>query len=102
MRPESATVVNENARGAYNLIAPTATSNAEFMKILAGVLHRPYWFRVPAFPPRIFLGEMSVLLLEGGLPSSGGWSTRATDSSLRTRVKPSWIFIANSRRRKFQ
>ncbi|NOH02074.1 MAG: DUF1731 domain-containing protein [Chloroflexi bacterium] len=58
-------IADENARGAYNLIAPTQTSNAEFNKILAGVLHRPYWFPAPAFLLRNVLGEMSVLVLEG-------------------------------------
>ena len=56
---------NEHARGAYNLIAPTPTSNADFNRILAGVLHRPYWFPTPAFLLRTLLGEMSVLILEG-------------------------------------
>ena len=56
---------DENARGAYNLIAPTPTSNADFNRILAGVLHRPYWFPTPAFLLRTLLGEMSVLILEG-------------------------------------
>ena len=56
---------NENAQGAYNLIAPTQTSLADFTKVLAKVLHRPYWFPVPAFLMRNVLGEMSVLILEG-------------------------------------
>ena len=56
---------NENARGAYNLIAPTPTSLADFTKVLAKVIHRPYWFPVPAFLMRNVLGEMSVLILEG-------------------------------------
>ena len=56
---------NEHARGAYNLIAPTPTSNADFNRILAGVLHRPYWFPTPAFLLRTLLGEMSVLIVEG-------------------------------------
>ncbi|MFT3895504.1 MAG: TIGR01777 family oxidoreductase [Anaerolineales bacterium] len=56
---------NENARGAFNLIAPETTSNADFMKTIAKVLHRPYWFHVPAFLLRLVLGEMSILLTEG-------------------------------------
>lgn len=58
-------IAQENAHGAYNLIAPTPTSNAEFNKTLAEALHRPYWFPVPAFLMRTFLGEMSVLILDG-------------------------------------
>ncbi|HSM70278.1 MAG TPA: TIGR01777 family oxidoreductase [Anaerolineales bacterium] len=56
---------NETAHGPFNLIAPTPTSNAEFMRILARQLHRPYWFHLPTFLLRIPLGEMSVLLTEG-------------------------------------
>lgn len=56
---------NENARGPFNFIAPTPTSNADFMRIIAQELHRPYWFHLPAFLLRIPLGEMSVLLTEG-------------------------------------
>jgi uncharacterized protein len=56
---------NPAAKGPYNLIAPQLTSNAEFMRTLAKVLRRPYWFRVPAFLLRLVLGEMSVLVTEG-------------------------------------
>jgi len=56
---------NENARGAYNLIAPTPSSNADFMRSVAKTLHSPYWFHVPAFLLKLGLGEMSVLLTEG-------------------------------------
>ena len=58
-------IADENACGAYNLIAPTPTSNADFYRALASVLHRPYWFPTPAFLLRTFLGEMSVLVVEG-------------------------------------
>ncbi len=56
---------DESANGAFNLIAPTPTSNADFMRIIAKTLKRPYWFHLPAFLLRIPLGEMSVLLTEG-------------------------------------
>jgi uncharacterized protein (TIGR01777 family) len=58
-------IEDRNANGAYNLIAPTPTSNAGFNRALASVLHRPYWFPTPAFLLRLILGEMSVLVLEG-------------------------------------
>ncbi|MBI3151162.1 MAG: DUF1731 domain-containing protein, partial [Chloroflexi bacterium] len=58
-------IANENARDVYNLVAPTPTSNTEFNRILAKVMHRPYWFPTPAFLLRTLLGEMSVLILEG-------------------------------------
>lgn len=56
---------NDQARGPYNLIAPSPTSNAEFMREVARALHRPYWFHVPGFLLRLVLGEMSVLVTEG-------------------------------------
>jgi uncharacterized protein (TIGR01777 family) len=58
-------IANENARGAYNLIASTPTSSADFYRAIASVLHRPYWFPTPAFLLRTLLGEMSVLVVEG-------------------------------------
>ncbi len=56
---------NENARGAYNLIAPQPTSSVEFMRGVAKTLHRPFWFHIPKILLQIPLGEMSVLLTEG-------------------------------------
>ena len=56
---------NQNANGAYNLIAPTPASNAKFMRAVAKTLHRPFWLRTPAFMLRAILGEMSVLVTEG-------------------------------------
>lgn len=56
---------NENAAGPFNLVAPTPTSNVDFMQSAAHELGRPYWFHLPSFLLRIPLGEMSVLLTEG-------------------------------------
>lgn len=56
---------NEEARGAYNLIAPKPTSNAEFMRAIARTLHRPYWFHMPKSLLKLVLGEMNVLITEG-------------------------------------
>ena len=53
------------AQGAYNLIAPTPTSNAEFIRGLAVVYRRPYWFHVPAALLHLVLGEMGVLVTQG-------------------------------------
>jgi hypothetical protein len=58
-------IEHPEARGPYNLIAPHQTSNAEFMRNLAKVLRRPYWFQYPEFLLRLVLGEMSVLITEG-------------------------------------
>jgi uncharacterized protein (TIGR01777 family) len=58
-------LTNESSSGAYNLIAPTPTSNTEFMRAIARALHRPFWFHVPKFLLKLPLGEMSVLITEG-------------------------------------
>lgn len=58
-------IQNENAKGAYNFIAPAQTSNMEFSQTLAKVLKRPFWFHIPEFLLRNILGEMSVLILDG-------------------------------------
>lgn len=56
---------HDDARGAYNLIAPTPTTSDEFLRALAKTLRRPYWLPTPAFVFRTLLGEMSVLVLDG-------------------------------------
>ncbi|HEY9151260.1 MAG TPA: TIGR01777 family oxidoreductase [Anaerolineales bacterium] len=56
---------NPSASGAYNLIAPTPTSNADFMRAVAKSLHRPYWFPTPSFLLHAVLGDMNVLVTEG-------------------------------------
>lgn len=55
----------EDAHGPYNLIAPSPTSNEEFMQAIARVLRRPFWFHVPKFLLRLVLGEMNVMVTEG-------------------------------------
>ncbi len=56
---------NNKLIGAVNLTAPTSFTNKEFGKMIGKVLHRPYWFPVPAFGLKLFLGEKSELVLEG-------------------------------------
>jgi uncharacterized protein len=58
-------IENESARGVYNLSAPDPKTNAEFGRLLARVLHRPYWFLVPAFVMRLVFGELGDKLLLG-------------------------------------
>ncbi len=53
------------ARGAFNLTAPTALTNAEFSKALGNVMGRPSWLPVPAFAMRLVFGEMADVLLKG-------------------------------------
>ncbi|TGN41784.1 TIGR01777 family oxidoreductase [Marinobacter confluentis] len=53
------------AQGPYNLVSPNPVSNREFTSTLAGVLHRPAIFPVPAPVLKLGLGEMARLLLTG-------------------------------------
>ena len=56
---------NSQAEGPYNLIAPSLTTNAEFMQTVARTLHRPCWLHLPEFLLRAGMGEMSNLLTKG-------------------------------------
>jgi uncharacterized protein (TIGR01777 family) len=56
---------NDGAHGPFNLIAPAPTSNEEFMRSLAAVLRRPFWFPTPEIFLNAILGGMSVLITRG-------------------------------------
>ncbi len=58
-------LANDDVRGAFNLISPEGSSNADFMREVCKALSRPYWFHLPEFLLKTFLGEMSVLLVDG-------------------------------------
>ena len=49
----------------YNAVAASPVTNAEFTKTLGSVLNRPTFIPVPAFAPKLFLGELSQVLIEG-------------------------------------
>ena len=55
---------NEKLTGAFNAVAPSPATNAEFTKALAGSLDRPALIPVPAFALRLALGELSSLALD--------------------------------------
>ncbi|WP_373990117.1 TIGR01777 family oxidoreductase [Duganella sp. BuS-21] len=55
---------NEGA-GSYNFTAPETVSQAQFSRVAATVLHRPYGLPTPGWPMRLLLGEQADLLLEG-------------------------------------
>lgn len=55
----------ESAKGSYNVVSPAPVTNRTFTRTLAGVLHRPALFPVPAPVLKLALGEMSRLLLTG-------------------------------------
>ncbi|MCH8543247.1 MAG: TIGR01777 family oxidoreductase [Alcanivorax sp.] len=53
------------ASGVYNAVAPEPVPHGRFHSTLAARCRRPGFMRVPAWPLRLGLGEMSVLLLGG-------------------------------------
>ena len=55
----------DSAQGPFNLVSPQPTTNAEFGRVLARVMKRPFFMPVPAFMLRLVLGELSSVLLEG-------------------------------------
>jgi len=61
-------IENQEASGAFNLTSPHPVSSAEFLRMVASVLHRPFWLPLPAFILQLVLGKMSTLLLEGAYP----------------------------------
>lgn len=58
-------VLEQNAvSGPINAVAPAPVQNREFTKILARAVHRPAFFKAPAFALRALLGEFSCELLD--------------------------------------
>lgn len=57
--------------GVYNAVAPDHKTNRDFIRILASVLKKPFWFPdVPAIAMKIMFGKMSGILLKGSRVSS--------------------------------
>lgn len=57
--------LDQDVAGPVNAVAPGLVSQRQFQAALCAVLHRPLWLRVPAWPVRLALGEMSQLLVDG-------------------------------------
>jgi len=57
--------LNHEVRGPVNAVGPELVSQREFQSALCDVLGKPLWLRVPAWPVRMALGEMSQLLVDG-------------------------------------
>jgi hypothetical protein len=52
--------------GAFNAVAPSFVTNAEFTRSLGRVLNKPIWLpKAPGFVLRAILGERASLLLQG-------------------------------------
>jgi uncharacterized protein len=56
-------LTHDDLEGPVNAVAPNPVTNAEFTATLARVLRRPAFLHVPAFAPRLVLGELAVELL---------------------------------------
>ena len=56
-------LTTDSLRGPVNLVAPKATTNAEFTRTLASALHRPAVFPMPAFAAKLAFGKMADELL---------------------------------------
>ena len=60
------TVEDSRMQGIYNAVSPQQITNAEFMKVLAKEMKRPFFIpRIPAFILRLFMGEAAGMILEG-------------------------------------
>ncbi|WP_226671237.1 TIGR01777 family oxidoreductase [Metabacillus litoralis] len=51
--------------GPVNVTAPNPVRMNEFGQVIGQTLNRPHWLPAPAFALKTFLGEMSILILEG-------------------------------------
>ncbi|MDP1574991.1 MAG: TIGR01777 family oxidoreductase [Coxiellaceae bacterium] len=59
-------ILNEQITGAVNIVAPGVVTQHDFAKVLAHILHRPFFLRMPALLVRILFGQMgNELLLKG-------------------------------------
>jgi uncharacterized protein (TIGR01777 family) len=56
-------LARDDLEGAVNAVAPNPVTNAEFTAALARVLGRPAFLHVPAFGPRLVLGEFADEML---------------------------------------
>jgi hypothetical protein len=58
-------IVNKNAMGVYNLVAPKMVTNAYFSKVLARACHGFSWLPVPVFVLKFLYGNAATVLTEG-------------------------------------
>lgn len=57
---------HNDLHGAFNLTSPQLTTQAEFARCFAAVLHRPLWLRMPKHFVNLLFGQMGEELLLGG------------------------------------
>jgi len=64
-------IEDSSLTGAFNAAAPDQKNNTNFMKAIAKVLHKPFFFpKIPSFMLRLILGEMAVIVLKGSRVSN--------------------------------
>lgn len=57
--------------GAYNAVSPDYKTNSEFIRAVARILKKPFWFpNIPTFVLKTMFGKMSEMLLNGSRISS--------------------------------
>lgn len=57
---------NDTLEGVFNFVAPKPVSQKELNRTLAAILKRPAFWRIPALPIKLLLGEMAQALILGG------------------------------------
>ena len=57
-------IEHQEARGAFNLVAPEPMTNAGLAKTIGQVMNRPVWIPLPGFAMRLAFGEVADVLLE--------------------------------------
>lgn len=55
---------DERYQGAINLVAPKSATQKEFQRTLSRLMHRPTLVHIPAFIPKLAIGEMAALVLD--------------------------------------
>lgn len=64
-------IVDSSLTGAYNAVAPQHKTNREFMRTLAVVLRKPFFFpKIPSFAINLLFGKMSAIILKGSRVSA--------------------------------
>lgn len=58
-------IENELLHGTYNATSPNPVRMSEFCQTLAKALHRPCYFRIPAFLLKLMYGQQAELFLTG-------------------------------------
>jgi uncharacterized protein (TIGR01777 family) len=58
-------IEQKQVSGVVNFVSPQLTNNEQFSKTAAKVMHRPCWFRIPAFVFKIILGEGHTMVTSG-------------------------------------